>query len=103
MDMLTMTSLSAQTQFGTLIDSSQREPVAVTRRGRPIAVVVSYADYAARNKTIPFHVAKLIADTAPLRGLAAGHAMRTHLATLGTKAETAGLTENDVMQLLNDD
>lgn len=36
--MLNMTSLAAQKQFGLLIDTSVRQPVAVTRRGHtPIA------------------------------------------------------------------
>ena len=61
MNMLTMTSLAAQNQFGTLIDTSQRQPVAVTRRGRPVAVVMSYEDYQATTQTIPFHVAKRLA------------------------------------------
>lgn len=42
--MLTMTSLVANSQFGMLIDTSQQQPVTVTRRGRPIAVVLSYRD-----------------------------------------------------------
>ena len=58
--MLTMTSLAAQNQFGTLIDASQRQPIAVTRRGRPVAVVMSYEDYKATTQTIPLHVAALI-------------------------------------------
>ncbi|WP_083633816.1 type II toxin-antitoxin system Phd/YefM family antitoxin [Rhodoferax antarcticus] len=35
--MLTVTSVEAQNRFGELIDRSQREPVQVTRRGRPVA------------------------------------------------------------------
>ncbi len=43
--MITVSSLDAQNQFGLLLDSSQREPVTITRRGRPVAVLVSYQDY----------------------------------------------------------
>jgi prevent-host-death family protein len=39
--MITVTSVEAQTRFGELIDRSQREPVAITRRGRTVAYVVS--------------------------------------------------------------
>lgn len=39
--MLTLTSVEAQSRFGELIDRAQREPVEVTRRGRPVAYVVS--------------------------------------------------------------
>lgn len=42
--MLTVTSVEAQSRFGELIDRAQREPVAVTRRGRTVAYVVSEHD-----------------------------------------------------------
>lgn len=42
--MLTVTSVEAQNRFGELIDRSQREPVQVTRRGRPVAYVVCDQD-----------------------------------------------------------
>jgi antitoxin Phd len=57
--MLTMSSLVAQNQFGTLIDASQRQPVTVTRHGRPVAVVMSYEDYQASLQTITPQVAAL--------------------------------------------
>lgn len=45
--MLTYTSADAQNRFGEVLDKSQREPVQVTRRGRPVAFVVSADDMAA--------------------------------------------------------
>jgi len=42
--MKTLTSVEAQNRFGELLDTAQREPVAVTRRGRPVAFVVSPED-----------------------------------------------------------
>ena len=42
--MLTKTSAEAQNQFGQLLDLAQREPVAITRHGRPAAYVVSPQD-----------------------------------------------------------
>lgn len=42
--MLTLTSVEAQSRFGELIDRSQREPVQVTRRGRPVAYVICEQD-----------------------------------------------------------
>lgn len=39
--MLTKTSAEAQNQFGQLLDLVQREPVAITRHGRPTAVLLS--------------------------------------------------------------
>lgn len=99
--MFTMTSLAAQNQFGTLIDASQRQPVAVTRRGRPVAVVLSYADYQASIQTIPFHVATLISENYPLRGKDAGNSMRLHLSKMSNIAAEEGLTQDDVTRLLN--
>jgi prevent-host-death family protein len=101
--MLTMTSLSAQNQFGALIDASLRQPVAVTRRGRPVAVVMSYEDYQASTQTIPVQVAKLISESYPLRGKEAGDSMHLHLAKMSTQAAVDGLTESDVMQMLRDE
>jgi prevent-host-death family protein len=103
MNMLTMTSLVAQNQFGTLIDTSQRQPVVVTRRGRPVAVVLSYEDYQATTQTIPFHVAALISESYPLRGKDAGDSMRLHLSKMGNSAAQEGLTEDTVMRMLNED
>jgi prevent-host-death family protein len=101
--MLTMTSLAAQNQFGLLIDSSQRQPVAVTRRGRPVAVVLSYEDYQASLQTMTFHVAKLIAQNHPLRGEQAGDSMRQHLEKMGNQAAQEGLQEADILRMLNED
>ncbi len=101
--MLTMTSLVAQNQFGTLIDTSLRQPVAITRRGRPVAVVLSYEDYQATTQTIPFHVAALISENYPLRGKDAGDSMRLHLSKMGNSAAQEGLTEDAVMRMLNED
>jgi prevent-host-death family protein len=42
--MITKTSAEAQNQFGQLLDTVQREPVAITRHGRPAAFIVSPAD-----------------------------------------------------------
>ena len=39
--MPTVTSVEAQNRFGQLLDSAQREPVAITRRGRPAAYIIS--------------------------------------------------------------
>lgn len=101
--MLTMTSLAAQNQFGTLIDASQRQPVVVTRRGRPVAVVLSYEDYRESTQTIPFHVATLISENYPLRGKDAGNSMRLHLTKMSNKAFDEGMTQDDVTRMLNEE
>lgn len=42
--MITKTSVEAQNGFGQMLDTAQREPVAITRHGRPAAFLVSPAD-----------------------------------------------------------
>jgi prevent-host-death family protein len=101
--MLSMTSLVAQNQFGMLIDTSLRQPVAVTRRGRPVAVVLSYDDYMQRNRSISIEAAQFISENYPLRGKAAAQAMQKHLASMSNKAHEEGLTEDSVLQMLNED
>jgi prevent-host-death family protein len=45
--MRTMTSVEGQNHFGMLLDSAQREPVSITRRGRPVAYMFSPQEYEA--------------------------------------------------------
>lgn len=45
--MKTMTSVEAQNHFGLLLDTAQREPVTITRRGRPVAYLFSPQVYEA--------------------------------------------------------
>lgn len=42
--MKTMSSVQAQNNFGELLDTAQREPVTITRRGRTVAFLVSPQD-----------------------------------------------------------
>ena len=42
--MKTITSVDAQNRFGELLDTARREPVSITRRGRPVAFMVSPED-----------------------------------------------------------
>ncbi|HRH88086.1 MAG TPA: type II toxin-antitoxin system Phd/YefM family antitoxin [Rubrivivax sp.] len=42
--MTTVTSVEAQNRFGQLLDMARREPVTVTRHGRPAAFIVSPQD-----------------------------------------------------------
>jgi antitoxin Phd len=39
--MITVTSVEAQNKFGQLLDTAQREPVIITRHGRPAAYMIS--------------------------------------------------------------
>jgi prevent-host-death family protein len=42
--MITVTSVEAQNKFGQLLDNAQREPVIITRHGRPAAYMISPQD-----------------------------------------------------------
>ena len=99
--MITMTSLDAQNRFGALIDASQRQPVTVTRRGRPVAVVMSYEDYIQHQQTVPLEAAKLISQNQALRGEAAQYALQQQLASMSNQAAEEGLTDKQVMQMIN--
>lgn len=43
--MKTVSSVEAQNHFGELLDNAQREPITITRRGRPVAYIVSSEAY----------------------------------------------------------
>lgn len=45
--MKTISSKEAQNSFGAFLDSAQREPVVVTRRNRPVGVMLSMENLAA--------------------------------------------------------
>lgn len=90
--MLTLTSVEAQSRFGELIDRSQREPVQVTRRGRPVAYVICDQDMQVLNDL------RTRRETAS-RWYAQ---YREQLAQeQGPQPDAAGLTDADVTQLVN--
>lgn len=41
----TMTAADAKTNFGVLLDKAQREPVTISKNGRPVAVIMSMTAY----------------------------------------------------------
>ncbi|MSP88098.1 MAG: type II toxin-antitoxin system Phd/YefM family antitoxin [Alphaproteobacteria bacterium] len=43
--MKTLAAKKAKTSFDLLLDTAQREPVAITRNGRAVAVVLSIAEF----------------------------------------------------------
>lgn len=91
--MLTLTSVEAQSRFGELIDRSQREPVQVTRRGRPVAYVICDQDM------------QVLTDLRTRREAASRwyEQYRNQLALQSEVAPAAAaLTDADVAQLVND-
>jgi antitoxin Phd len=93
--MKTMTSVEAQNSFGRLLDTAQREAVAITRHGRPTAFVVSPQDMDelldARHKR-----SQAVADLEAWRSEAA---MCT---SAMQKAAAAALTDEDVNGLVHE-
>ena len=91
--MLVLTSVEAQSRFGELIDRSLREPVQVTRRGRPVAYVICEQDMQA------------LGDLRMRREAASRWyaQYREQLAQeQGPQGDAATLTDADVAQLVNE-
>jgi antitoxin (DNA-binding transcriptional repressor) of toxin-antitoxin stability system len=100
--MLTMTSLQAQTNFAQLLDTSQREAVIITRRGRPCSAVISDMGNP-RQALTQFLMA--MSALHPLRGAEAQKAIDKTFSlidNLGEQAEKDGLTEADVTRLVHE-
>jgi len=82
--MRSITSVDAQNNFGALLDNAQREPITITRRGRPVAMVVSATD----GEDL---VRKLVADR-----------LATYFANRVESAAAATLSENDITRLVHE-
>ena len=98
--MKTMTSLEAQNRFGELIDTSQREPVMITRRGRPVSIVISPGGDT-RSAFLQFM--RVVRELSPLSGEAAAEAFREFSASVGDQAEKDGLTEEEITARIHAD
>jgi prevent-host-death family protein len=87
--MIALTSVEAQSRFGELIDRAQREPIEITRRGRPVAYVVSehdlkeLQDVRKRRETAVQWYASYKQQTTP-------------------KADAASLTDDDINRLVHE-
>jgi len=89
--MKTLTSVEAQNRFGELLDTVQRQPVAVTRRGRPVAFVVSPEDM------------REVMDARNRRSKAvAAFEAWSQRARKGTKPAAAKLTQEDINRLVRE-
>lgn len=93
--MITVTSVEAQNRFGHLLDTAQREPVAITRHGRPTAFIVS-----------PREMEELLSGrrkgsqaVAELEAWSAQAAKRT---TAVQKVAAAALTDEDVVRMVHE-
>lgn len=89
--MITITSVEAQNRFGQLLDTVQRETVAITRHGRPTAFIVS-----------PQEMDELLdARRRRSKALADLEAWSAQAQKRATSAATA-LTDEDVNRLVNE-
>ncbi|MDX1572365.1 MAG: type II toxin-antitoxin system Phd/YefM family antitoxin [Xanthomonadales bacterium] len=79
-----VTARNAKNQFGQLLESAQRGPVRVTRRGRPVGVLLSEEQYQR------------------LRGIAWDRLSNT-VASMRQQASGRGLTEELLADLLADE
>jgi prevent-host-death family protein len=59
--MRTVTSVEAQNHFGELLDNAQREPISITRRGRPVAYIVSKEAYRSMAGVVSENTGKMAA------------------------------------------
>lgn len=82
--MRTISASDAKQGFANLIDIASREPVVIQRQKRDIAVVLSMAEY---QRLTRLNIAEF----------------QRFCDRIGTQAETAGLTEDQLNQLLNSD
>ena len=82
--MRTVSAIDAKNRFGQLLEAAQREPVTVTKQGRPAAVVLSVEDYER------------------MRG-AANARLLDSVRRMQEEAAAAGLTEEVLDELLTDE
>lgn len=90
--MITKTSAEAQNQFGQLLDLVQREPVIVTRHGRPVAFMFSPRDM------------EELVSIKQRRDIAAKDRDARRKQTIeSTTPATAGFTEEDAKQVVHEE
>lgn len=82
--METISALDAKNKFGQLLESAQRSPVMVTKKGRPSVVVLSASAYEKRRQYALQQVQKCMDEA-------------------GTYAQSQGLTEETLNDLLADE
>ena len=89
--MRTVTSVEAQNHFGELIDSAQREPVTITRRGRPVAFVLS-----------PEDMKELLAVRQQRERVVSDFEAFFRTADVRLKPEARDLSDSDVQRMVNE-
>jgi prevent-host-death family protein len=82
--MKTITALEAKTRLGEVLETAQRQPVSITRNGRPSVVVISAESYQRRQRM-------------------ARDRLRQSLQRAGRHAQSQGLNDSALDQLLVDE
>ena len=82
--MKTITALEAKTRLGEVLETAQRQPVSITRNGRPSVVVISAESYQRRQRM-------------------ARERLRQSLQRAGRYAQSQGLNDSALDQLLVDE
>ena len=82
--MKSITALEAKNRFGEVLEAAQRQPVSITRNGRPSVVVISAESYARRQRM-------------------ARERLRQSLQRAGDHAASQGMSEDVLGQLLADE
>ena len=93
--MVTMTSVEAQNSFEKLLDTVQREAVAITRHGRPTAFVVSPQDMD-ELLDVRRRRSQAVADFEAWRAQAEASTSPAQ------KAAAAALTDEDVVRMVHE-
>ena len=82
--MKSVTALEAKNRFGEVLEAAQRQPVSITRNGRPSVVMISAESYARRQRM-------------------ARESMRQSMRRAGKHAAVQGMNEDTLEQLLVDE
>lgn len=82
--MKSVTALEAKNRFGEVLEAAQRQPVSITRNGRPSVVMISAESYARRQKM-------------------ASERLRLAMRRAGEHAAAQGMSEDVLGQLLADE
>lgn len=90
--MITKSSAEAQNNFGQLLDTAQREPVAITRHGRPAVCVIPFREVEAYQAWREERRKRLAADWEQWR-IKARESMTP---------EAAALTDEDINRMVHE-
>lgn len=101
--MITMTSLEAQNNFGALLDTSQREPVLITRRGRPVSIVISSMGEPAQALKQAMNALREVQSPSRLQAAKRLVEWLEERKLTPSVAESEGLTEENISRMVDEE